>query len=394
MQKSISKQTGLVLPGGGARGAYQVGVLKGVAELLPSDCSNPFQVISGTSAGAVNASVIAANSNSFGIAVDELEDVWSNFQSNQVYKTDNLTMIRSSMHWLVSIVMRGYMFGNPKSLLDNSPLRELLTEHIRFSDIQRNIDAGLLQAISVTAAGYSSQCSTSFFQSNNIIEEWRRTRRKGVRADITIDHLMASIAIPMIFPQVRINNEYFGDGAMRQATPLSTAIHLGADRILVIGIRGHEEKLAHQNLTSSYPSFAHIAGYMLDTLFMDGLYSDLERVIRINELIDESHQNHTSELNYRLRPIDTMIINPSQSISSIASQCYSSMPRSIRLIIRGISEKDNNGVDRLLSFLLFEKEYTKKLIDLGYQDAIAMQKNLLKFVKGQEISGTVNSRKN
>ena len=127
---------------------------------------------------------------------------------------------------------------------------------------------------------------------------------------------------------------------------------------------------------------------------MDGLYSDLERVIRINELIDESHQNHTSELNYRLRPIDTMIINPSQSISSIASQCYSSMPRSIRLIIRGISEKDNNGVDRLLSFLLFEKQYTKKLIDLGYQDAIAMQKNLLKFVKGQEISGTVNSRKN
>ena len=393
MQKSISKQTGLVLPGGGARGAYQVGVLKGVAELLPSDCSNPFQVISGTSAGAVNASVIAANSNSFGIAIDELEGVWSNFQSNQVYKTDNLTMIRSSMHWLVSIVMRGYMFGNPKSLLDNSPLRELLTEHIRFSDIQRNIDAGLLQAISVTAAGYSSQCSTSFFQSNNIIEEWRRTRRKGVRADITIDHLMASIAIPMIFPQVRINNEYFGDGAMRQATPLSTAIHLGADRILVIGIRGHEEKLAHQNLTSSYPSFAHIAGYMLDTLFMDGLYSDLERLIRVNQLIDEARQKNSNKLKYKLRPIDTMIINPSQSISNVANQCYLSMPRSIRLILRGISEKSNNGVDRLISFLLFESQYTKRLIDLGYQDAITMQENLLKFVKGQEVPRIINSEK-
>ena len=171
MQKNKSIRIGLVLPGGGARGAYQVGVLKAVAALMPSDSLNPFQVISGTSAGAVNASVIAANTNVFGSAINKLEDVWSNFQSNQVYKTDNLTMIKSSMHWLFSIVMKGYLFGNPISLLDNSPLRELLVKHIRFSDIKKNLDAGQLQAISISAAGYSSQCSTSFFQSKEKIEE-------------------------------------------------------------------------------------------------------------------------------------------------------------------------------------------------------------------------------
>ena len=393
MQKNKSIRIGLVLPGGGARGAYQVGVLKAVAALMPSDSLNPFQVISGTSAGAVNASVIAANTNVFGSAINKLEDVWSNFQSNQVYKTDNLTMIKRSMHWLFSIVMKGYLFGNPKSLLDNSPLRELLVKHIRFSNIQKNIDAGLLQAISISAAGYSSQCSTSFFQSKEKIEEWRRTRRKGVKTDLTIDHLMASIAIPMIFPQVKIDNEYFGDGAMRQATPLSTAIHLGADRILVIGVRGQDKISTQQNFTSSYPSFAHIAGYMLDTLFMDGLYSDLERLIRVNQLIDEARQKNSNKLKYKLRPIDTMIINPSQSISNVANQCYLSMPRSIRLILRGISEKSNNGVDRLISFLLFESQYTKRLIDLGYQDAITMQENLLKFVKGQEVPRIINSEK-
>ena len=375
---------GLVLPGGGARGAYQVGVLKAMASLSPDDLQNPFPVISGTSAGAVNASVIAANAESFNKAVSKLNNVWGNFQSHQVFKVNNLTMLKSSVHWLIAIVTGGYPFGFPKSLLDNSPLQKLLEEQINFSDIQKNIDANLLSALAITAAGYSSECSTSFFQSSKEIAEWSRTRRKGLRCNLTIEHLMGSLAIPMIFPQVKVNNEYFGDGAMRQATPLSTAIHLGADRILVIGVRNQKLESINNNSQADYPSFAHMAGYMLDTLFMDGLYSDLERLIRINQLIDSGHKDRGEKFVHKIRPIDTMVINPSKSLTDIAHECHLEMPRSIRIILKGLGGKDNSA-SRLISFLLFEKKYTKKLIELGYSDAMAVKEHILNFINGKEI---------
>ena len=376
---------GLVLPGGGARGAYQVGVLKAIASLLPDSSLNPFPIISGTSAGAVNASVIAANTESFNNAIINLDNVWGNFKSKQVYKTDNITMLKSSIHWLISIVMGGHPFGTPKSLLDNSPLQKLLEKHINFSNIQKNIDADFLKAIAITAAGYSSECSTSFFQSADTINEWSRTRRRGLQCNLTIEHLMGSLAIPMIFPQVKINNEYFGDGAMRQATPLSTAIHLGADRILVIGVRNQQLESINKNIQAGYPSFADIAGYMLDTLFMDGLYSDLERLIRINQLIDAGHTGYLENSTHKIRAIDTMIINPTQSLTDIAQECRLAMPRSIRIILRGIGGKNKSGAGRLVSFLLFEKQYTKRLIELGYNDAMAVKGHLLNFINGEEV---------
>ena len=320
------------------------------------DTVNPFPIISGTSAGAVNASVIAANAKSFNEAINKLDYVWGNFKSNQVYKTDNLTMLKSSLHWMISIILGGYPFGAPKSLLDNTPLQKLLEEHIDFIKIQKNIDEDSIKALAITSAGYSSQCSTSFFQSSSIIDQWSRTRRKGVKCNLNIDHLMASLAIPMIFPQIRINDEYFGDGAMRQSTPLSPVIHLGADRILVIGLRNQKIESTTKNIQLDYPSFANISGYILDTLFMDGLYSDHERLIRI-----------------------------------IAHECRLSMPRSIRIILRGISGRDKNSASRLVSFLLFEAKYTKKLIDLGFKDAMAVEKELSDFINGKDIPRLVNS---
>jgi len=374
---------GLVLPGGGARGAYQVGVLKAIASLAPKGSANPFPIISGTSAGAVNASVIAANAQSFDKAINKLDDVWGNFKSNQVYKTDNLTMLKSSLHWLISIVLGGYPFGAPKSLLDNTPLKKLLESHIDFTNIQKNIDKNLIRAIGITAAGYTSQCSTSFFQTSMRIDKWTRTRRRGVKCNVTIDHLMGSLAIPMIFPQIKINGEYFGDGAMRQSTPLSPAIHLGADRILVIGVRNQKIESINKNTQSDYPSFANISGYVLDTLFMDGLYSDLERLISVNKLIDSRGDIYSEGSNPKMRAIDTMIINPTKSLTDIAHESRLSMPRSIRIILRGISGKDNSSASRLLSFLLFEAQYTKKLIDLGYRDAMAVEKELSDFINGK-----------
>ena len=294
-----------------------MGVLKAIAELLPRRSSNPFQVISGTSAGAVNSVVLASRAQHLRSAVAELEHVWGNFRCHHVYKTDHLTMLRSSLHWLVSIVLGGWLVGAPRSLLNNAPLRSLLSSNVHFPRIEDAINDGHLDALAVTAAGYASARSTSFFEATDKLRSWERTRRLGKRTDLNLDHLMASIAVPMIFPPVKIGDEYFGDGAMRQATPLSPAVHLGADRILVVGIRD-ETGGKPSDVGADPPSFAQIAGYMLDTLFMDGLYSDLERITRINELLDSIHEQHRSESISQMRTIDTMLIVPSEDLRVIA----------------------------------------------------------------------------
>ena len=230
-------KTALVLPGGGARGAFQVGVLKAIAELLPRRTPNPFPIISGTSAGAVNSIVLGTRAHNLRTAVAELDRVWSNFRCHHVYKTDHLTMLKSSLRWMASLVLGGWLVGMPSSLLDNTPLRELLKRNVHFPRVRDAIEAGHLEALAVTAAGYGSARSTTFFEAPPDHSGWERTRRVGVNTDLGLDHLMASIAVPYVFPPTRIGNEYFGDGAMRQATPLSPAVHLGADRILVVGVR-------------------------------------------------------------------------------------------------------------------------------------------------------------
>ena len=294
-------------------------------------------------------------------------------------------MLKSSLHWFATIVTAGYFFGTPKSLLDNSPLRALLSRNVRFPRIQSAIDAGHLHAVAVTAAGYGSARSTSFFQGAPGTKAWSRTRRLGKRQHLHLDHLMASIAVPMIFPPVRIGGEYFGDGAMRQATPLSPAIHLGADRILVIGVRD-EAALPEPDESDPmpHPSFANIAGYMLDTLFMDGLYSDLERMTRINQLVDSVPVSERTATLHRMKPIDTMVVLPSKDLRQIAHTHLEHMPRPVRMMLRGL-RGPNKSEDRLLSFLLFERAYTRELIELGYNDAMKVKDQLMKFVTGEDV---------
>jgi len=378
-------KTALVLPGGGARGAFQVGVLKALAELAPHGCSNPFSVISGTSAGAINSIVLASQARRFRVAVAELDRVWSHFHCEQVYRTDSLTMLKSSLHWFAAIVLGGMFVGAPKSLLDNSPLRSLLSRNIRFPRIEKAIEDGYLHGVAVTAAGYASARSTTFFQAANGVLPWSRTRRVGTRQPLNLDHLMASIAVPMIFPPVLIGAEYFGDGAMRQATPLSPAIHLGADRILVVGVRNEAALPAPQpGDPDVYPSFAQIAGYMLDTLFMDGLYSDLERMTRINQVIDSVPEKDRKGSAANMRPIDTMVVLPSEDLRVVAHKHLAQMPRPVRLLLRGLRGRAPSE-DRLLSFLLFERGYTRELIDLGYRDAMNVRDQLMEFVCGRPV---------
>ena len=378
-----SVKTALVLPGGGARGAFQVGVLKAVAELLPRGASNPFSVISGTSAGAVNSVVLASRAQSLRSAVAELERVWGHFRCHHVYRTDHWTMLKSSLHWMAALTLGGLGVGMPKSLLDNSPLRALLSRNVHFPRIRDAIDAGCLDAVAVTAAGYASARSTTFFEAHPDVDGWERTRRLAVNTELNLDHLMASIAVPYVFRPTRIGNEYFGDGAMRQATPLSPAVHLGADRILVIGIRdetgGREAAPADEP-----PSFAQIAGYMLDTLFMDGLYSDLERITRINELLDAVPDETITVGDTEMRPIDTMLIVPSEDLVEIAARHRAELPFAIRALLRGVGGK-RSGESKLLSFLLFERAYTRELIALGYRDAKRVKDELHDFIRGAGV---------
>jgi NTE family protein len=376
-------KTGLVLPGGGARGAFQVGVLKAIAELLPRSATNPFPVISGTSAGAVNSVVLATRAHNFRSAVAELERVWGHFRCNQVYRTDHLTMLRSSLRWMAALVFGGWIVGMPKSLLDNAPLRRLLSRNVHFPRIRDAIEAGYLDAVSVTAAGYASARSISFFEARPEQPGWERTRRLGRNAELGLEHLMASIAVPYVFPPARIGKEWFGDGAMRQATPLSPAVHLGADRILVIGIRD-ELGGAEPGDADEPPSFAQIAGYMLDTLFMDGLYSDLERITRINELVDAVPGEPLRVGGQLMRPIDTMVIVPSEDLRVVAERYRAELPFAIRALLRGVGGH-RPGEDKLLSFLLFEKAYTRELMRLGYRDAMDVKDQLLDFVTGGEV---------
>lgn len=384
MSDEIAKEEmklALVLPGGGARGAFQVGVLKAISELLPPKSPNPFRILSGTSAGAINSVVLASKAHRFHFAVRELERVWAGFETSTVYRSDSWTMLKSSLHWLAAIVFGGLGVDNPKSLLNNEPLRALLSRNVRFPLLQSAIDNGHLDAVAVTAAGYRSSRSVTFFQGSGASLPWERTRRMGMKTTLNLDHLMASIAVPMIFPPVLLGTEYFGDGAMRQATPLSPAVHLGANRILVIGVRDElADRVLPTDPTQAFPGFGQIGGYVLDTLFLDGLYSDLERLSRINRIIDTIPKSTRTGLASEMRQIDTMVVLPSVDLRDVALAHARELPRPVRLLLSGIG-----GEGRLLSFLLFESGFTRALIKQGYKDAMAVKDQLRDFVSGAAV---------
>ena len=375
----MKKKVGLVLPGGGARGAYQVGVLKAFLEISKTKSESPFDIFSGTSAGAINGAFLASEAHIFDHSIVSLIDVWSNFTSNKVYKTDPITMFKSSLHWFLTLISGGVLIPNPKSLLDNQPLRNLLRETIKFPDIQNNIESSSIESLAVTSASYRSRKSCTFFQANSNANNWNKTHREGKKTLINLDHLMASVALPLIFPAVRIKDEYFGDGAMRQATPLSPAIRLGAEKLMIISAKETDDRFQFNNSREQYPSFAKIAGYMLEALFLDGLYSDIERLNRINQIIKNSGDSEIKTNSKTMKYVDYLVISPTEDLNEIAQKHYHNMPFSIRLLLQGLGLlKDSKS--ELLSFLLFESVYTSELIDLGYRDGIAKKEEIADFI--------------
>lgn len=367
---------GLVLGGGGARAAYQVGVLKAIAEMVPADQGSPFQVVCGASAGSINAAAVAAASAQFHEGVRRLAGVWENFEVEKVFRADAWSALTHGLRWMVGMAGGGGDVA-PRSILDNTPLRGLLERHIPFDRIGQALDSGELRALCITACSYTTGRSVSFFQAGQAVQAWARARRLGRRADINLDHLMASSAIPMIFPAVRIGEEYFGDGSMRQTAPLSPALHLGAEKMLIVGVRHEVDLPESDNGGSDYPGFGHIAGYVLDTLFLNSLYADIERLERINQTLSLVPARHADATD--LRPVETLVVSPSQDIAAIAEPLHGQFPRTVRYLLRILGANKENG-RRLTSYLMFESPFCRAVIELGYLDAQARRAEIQKFL--------------
>jgi NTE family protein len=399
---SEPQKTALFLAGGGARAAYQVGVLQAILSLLSEygwpARQNPFEIICGTSAGAINATALACRADHFEESVTHLLGIWRDLEVEQVYRADSIGVLRSGARWL-SLLSFGWLLRKwhaqpPNSLLDNSPLVGLLHKMLDLPRLDQALNSGVLDALAVSASSYTGGNHVTFYQSARAIPSWRRAQRMSVQQQIGVDHLLASAAIPLIFPAVPLycndRCEYFGDGSIREVAPVSPAIHLGATKILVIGsghVGGPQRNFAEY---SGYPSLAQIAGHAMSSIFLDGLSVDLERIMRINATL--SLLTHEQRQQTPLRQVNLLAITPSVPLDSLASRHVGSLPLPIRTLLSSIGATERRG-GALASYLLFEGSYTRSLIELGQIDTLSRRDEVLRFFDIDVTTKNISKRK-
>lgn len=383
--------TGLILTGGGARAAYQIGVLRAVQRLAAQSGApggNPYPVIAGTSAGAIIAAALACGADDFDHTLAQLARAAHNIHAEQIYRADSLGVVRTGARWLTMVsvgrLIARWRRTQPRSLLDNSPLESLLRVMVPLQRIPRLIAEGHLQALAISASSYSSGQHVTFFDAAPEKGAWTRSHRLAVRDRITIEHLLASSAIPFVFParQLAVNGEpeWLGDGSMRQAAPISPAVHLGAERLLVIGAGRMHEPAGERRVSPEHPNMAQIAGHALANIFLDALAVDVERLQRINQTLGLLTPEALAKTS--LRPIDVLVIAPSQRLDDIAARHLQALPLPIRALLRGLGVSGQGTDTRsaaLASYLLFEADYTRELMALGEADTLARRDEVVAF---------------
>jgi len=376
--------SGLVLSGGGARAAYQAGALCAIAATLGKHRRRPFSVISGTSAGAINAATLAVHADDFGRGVARLMRWWRNVDVADVYRADFATLSSHGMRFLAAMVGAGRAPEDAASMLDNTPLAVLLERALDVERIAEHCASGALSALAINATSYATGQAVTFFEGTNGHAAWKRTRRRGESARITIAHLMASTAIPFIFPAARIGDDFYMDGSVRQITPLSPALHLGARRLVVIAVgQFFGQRADAVPIEPQYPSFAQIAGHALSSIFLDNLGADLERLTQMNRLLALLPTARLERSGLVLRHADAMVLAPSIDIGTLALKYADRLPAGVRTLLRGFGSTRGTGAN-LLSYLLFDRDFCRVLLRLGYQDT---------FLRRDEVTAFLDTRR-
>jgi NTE family protein len=365
---------GLVLTGGGARAAYQVGALRAIADLVGDAC--PFDVVAGVSAGAINGAAVASTADDFAAGVASLEATWRGLAPDRVYRTDAPNLAGIAAGWLRQLAGGGCL-GEPdvNALLDTAPLRELLARTLRVDRIRAHVASGRLRGAALTATAYRTGTAVTFFDAAPEVAPWTRTGRTGRRTELALEHVLASAAIPIFFPPVGLVDGPYGDGCIRLTAPLSPAIHLGAERIVAIGIRAADP--ADTGDGTGTPSPAEIAGVLLDAVFLDSLEADAERLERINTTL--STMPAVEPPRQALRRIPLLVLRPSTDLGRLAAAPYRELPWALRYLLRGIGADGEHGWD-LISYLAFEPGYVARLVELGHRDTMARRAELLDFL--------------
>lgn len=362
----------LYLAGGGARGAYQAGVLKAIAHILQVK-TLPFNLVTGVSVGSVNASVLAENADDFPEAIDKLESIWSEIHCHDIYRASNYELGKSVMRNLSAVIVKQRQAGH---LLDTTPLREFIDTNIDCVKIEKNIAKGLLDAFEIITNCYETHRTISFYTHHLAqVDDWNYPRHGSVRTTIQNKHILASGALPLFFPPIKIDGMHYGDGSIGLVSPLRGAIRFQVNKILILGTREQAEFTQAQPLNNGDIAFAHILGGMMNGLFLDNIERDIEMVNRMNEIA--TLLSLWKKRRSPWRPITTLHLRPSRGVANVAQENFKSMPSFLRYLLNIMGAKKQSG--DLLSFLLFEKAFTRELLDLGYKDTIANAKQVTAF---------------